>query len=203
MKARGSVRLCDERVSTATGMSVWRLVLIREGVRWSTRDSGGEWRLSLGDRAMGRFIRYSIPRLYYLVTPAFIVLDYVGGVSVRVAVLDGMPLYKSLYYSFCILCGVAVYFLPDYSAVVALFESPVNLVITILGLVLPYIERIKQFDDVLNTAWSPVPDFSVPYLTNLVLAAGVSAFAFLQANKALSGRFEAATWRRTRRSQTE
>jgi hypothetical protein len=142
---------------------------------------------------MGRFAQYSIPRLYYLVTPVFLVLDYWGGLSVRVAVLDGRPVYKSLYYGFCVLCGVAVYFLPKYSAVVALFESPVNLVITILGLVLPYFERLKQYDDILNSNWSPAPDFSTAYLTNLVLAAGVSAFAFLQANKALSDRFEAAT----------
>jgi hypothetical protein len=31
--------------------------------------------------------RYSIPRLYYLVTPAFIARDYWMGVNVRVAVL--------------------------------------------------------------------------------------------------------------------
>jgi hypothetical protein len=150
---------------------------------------------------MSKFVRYSIPRLYYLVTPAFILLDYFGGISVRVAVLDGMPVYKNLYYGFCVLCGVAVYFLPEYSAVVALFESPVNLLITILGIFLPYFERIKQFDDILNTAWSPVPDFSTQYVTNLLLAAGISTFAFLHANNALSNRFEAAARPQTRGSQ--
>jgi hypothetical protein len=148
---------------------------------------------------VGGLVRYSIPRLYYLVTPAFILLDYLGGVNVRVAVLDGMPVYKNLYYGFCVLCGVAVYFLPEYAAAVALFESPVNLLISILGLVLPYFERIKQFDAILNTDWSPMPDFGTRYVTNLLLAAGVSTFAFLQANKALSDRFEAATRPQTRR----
>ena len=152
---------------------------------------------------MSNLVRYSIPRLYYLVTPAFILLDYWGGINVRVAVLDGMPLYKNLYYGFCVLCGVAVYFLPEWSAVVALFESPVNLLIAILGLVLPYMDRIKQFDDILNTNWSPVPDFSPQYLTNLLLAAGISSFAFLQANKALSDRFEASTRSRSHRPQSE
>ncbi len=151
---------------------------------------------------MSQFVRYSIPRLYYLVTPAFILLDYFGGINVRVAVLDGMPVYKNLYYGFCVLCGVAVYFLPEYSAVVALVESPVNLLITILGIVLPYFERIKQFDDILNTNWSPVPDLSTQYVTNLLLAAGISAFAFHHANEVLSDRFEAATHPQTRRSQT-
>lgn len=141
---------------------------------------------------MGRLVRYSIPRLYYLVTPAFILLDYAGGINVRVAVLDHLPVYKNLYYGFCLLCGVAVYFLPEYAAVVALFESPVNLLIAILGLVLPYFERLQHLDDILSADWSPAPDFSAAYLTNLVLAAGISAFAFLQANRALSNRFEAA-----------
>jgi hypothetical protein len=148
-------------------------------------------------------MRYSIPRLYYLVTPAFILLDYFGGINVRVAVLDGMPLYKNLYYGFCILCGVAVYFLPEYSVVVALFESPVNLPITILGFFLPYIERIKQLDDILNTDWSPGPNFSTQYVTNLLLAAGISVFAFRHANNALSNRFEAAARPQTRRSRVK
>jgi hypothetical protein len=141
---------------------------------------------------MSGLVRYSIPRLYYLATPAFILLDYCGGLNVRVAVLEGMPLYKNLYYGFCILCGVAVYFLPEYSAVVALFESPVNFLITILGIVLPYFDRLKQFDDILNADWRPVPDFGTEYVTNLLLAAGISAFAFLQSTRVLSDRFEVA-----------
>ncbi len=151
---------------------------------------------------MNEALRCSVPRLYYLVTPAFILLDYFGGISVRVAVLDGMPVYKNLYYGFCILCGVTVYLLPQWSPVVALFESPVNLLITILGLVLPYVERIKQSDDILTTGWSPALGLSTEYVTNLLLAAGIATFAFLQANKALSDRFEAATRSQTRRPYT-
>ena len=151
---------------------------------------------------MNQRVHYSLPRLYYLVTPAFILLDYWGGVSVRAAALDGMPVYKNLYYAFCVLCGVTVYLLPEWSVVVALFESPVNLLITILGLFLPYVERIQQFDDVLNADWTPISQFSPEYVTNLLLAAGIAAFAFLQANKALSDRFEAATRRPWRRAET-
>ena len=142
---------------------------------------------------MSGLARYSIPRLYYLITPVFILLDYCGGINVRVAVLDDMPVYKNLYYGFCVLCGVVVYLLPQWSAVVALFESPVNLVITILGLVLPYVETIQHADDILTTGWSPALGLSPEYITNLLLAAGVATFAFLQANKALADRFEAAT----------
>ena len=71
---------------------------------------------------MGESMRYSVPRLYYRVTPGFILLDYFAGLNVRVAVLDDLP-----------------------------------------------------------------------HIVNLLLAAGIAAFAFLQRNKALSDRFEAAT----------
>ena len=70
---------------------------------------------------MGLRGRISIASLYYYATPVFILLDYFGGVNVRVAVLDAMPLYKNLYYGFCILCGVGVYALPRLTPVVALF----------------------------------------------------------------------------------
>ena len=52
--------------------------------------------------------RYSIPSIYYYATPVFVLLDYGWGISIRAAVLDSMPLYKNLYYGFCVLCGVGV-----------------------------------------------------------------------------------------------
>jgi len=84
--------------------------------------------------------RYSIPRLYYFVTPAFILLDYVWGINVRVAVLDEMPLYKNLYYGLCILCGVIVFVRPRLSALVALAESSVILLLTLVGVFWPYVQ---------------------------------------------------------------
>ena len=72
---------------------------------------------------MSGLVRYSIPRLYYLVTPAFILLDYFGGINVRVAVLDDMPVYKNLYYGFCVLCGVAVYFRARSRILVSVVET--------------------------------------------------------------------------------
>ena len=38
----------------------------------------------------------TVPKLYYYITPLFILLDYVWGISIRAAVLDSMPLYKNL-----------------------------------------------------------------------------------------------------------
>lgn len=140
---------------------------------------------------MNESMRYSIPRLYYLVTPAFIVLDYAVGVNVRVAVLDDLPQYKNLYYGFCILCGLAVWFLPQYSVVVALFESPVNLLITVLGMFLPYIENLQRLAT-LDGDWKAAETFSVEGYTNLMIAGIIAVIAFKQSCEILSRRFEEA-----------
>jgi len=64
--------------------------------------------------------RNSFARWYFYITPLFILLDLIFGINVRVSALETMPLYKNLYYGFCILCGVCMYIIPRYSAVVAL-----------------------------------------------------------------------------------
>ncbi len=140
---------------------------------------------------MNESMRYSIPRLYYLVTPAFIALDYAVGVNVRVAVLDDLPQYKNLYYGFCILCGLAVWFLPQYSVVVALLESPVNLLITVLGMFLPYIENLQRVAT-LDGDWKAAETFSVEGYTNLMIAGIIAVIAFHQSCEILSRRFQEA-----------
>ncbi len=137
--------------------------------------------------------RYSIPRLYYLATPAFILLDYFAGVNVRVAVLDNMPAYKGLYYGFCVACGAAVFLLPQSSVVVALFESAVNICITVLAIFRPYLETIRQFDNILEVDLQGLSMFDAPQAVNLLMAGVIAAIAFLQANKTLAERFRQAT----------
>lgn len=138
---------------------------------------------------MNESMRYSIPRLYYLMTPAFIALDYAVGVNVRVAVLDNLPQYKNLYYGFCVLCGLAVWFLPQYSVVVALFESPVNLLITVLGMFLPYIENVQRVAT-LDGDWKAAETFSVEGYANLMIAGIIAVIAFHQSCGILSRRLQ-------------
>ncbi len=94
--------------------------------------------------------RNSIARWYFYITPLFILLDYFGGVNVRVSALDSVPLYKNLYYGLCILCGICMYIIPRYSAIVALFESSINFMMIVLGIFLPYVQYILYVDDILN-----------------------------------------------------
>ncbi len=94
--------------------------------------------------------RNSIARWYFYITPLFILLDYFGGVNVRVSALEAVPLYKNLYYGFCILCGICMYIVPRYSAVVTLFESIINFGMIIFSIFMPYIQNMIYAEDILN-----------------------------------------------------
>jgi len=136
---------------------------------------------------------YAIPRFYYVMTPGFILLDYVVGFNIRTAVLDAMPLYKNLYYGFCILCGVVVFVLPRASAVVALVESSIMVLITLTSVFLPLFEAIRQVMD-LSGDWKAAEAFSIEGATNLMMSGSIAVVAFhlnlaaLTARRAAAGR---------------
>jgi hypothetical protein len=122
--------------------------------------------------------RQTIPKFYYYITPLFILLDYFGGLSVRAAVFDSLPLYKNIYYGFCIFCALIIYFHPQFTAVVTLFESTIIVLITVLSVFLPYVRFIMQADDVLNENWDILSAFSIPRIVNLMLAGTMAIIAF-------------------------
>jgi len=112
------------------------------------------------------------------ITPIFILLDYVWGISIRVTVLDSMPLYKNLYYGFCILCGVFVYAIPVMTPAVALFESSINFLITVLAVFMPYINFITKTDDYLIVDLPTVARFDTPHIVNILLAGTIAILGF-------------------------
>jgi hypothetical protein len=124
------------------------------------------------------FGRYSIVSVYYYVTPLFILLDHLGGISIRAAVLDSFPMYKNLYYGFCILCGIGMYVLPRFTPVVALFESTINILLIVLAVFLPYVQTVLQSDNILNSNWEAETAFAAHRIANLILAGIVAIFAF-------------------------
>jgi hypothetical protein len=127
---------------------------------------------------MSLHTRSTIPKLYYYITPIFILLDYVWGISIRVAVLDSMPPYKNLYYGFCILCGIFVYALPRFTPVVALFESSINFLMTVLAVFMPYIHFITKTDDFLTADLPTAAGFDTPHIVNILLAGGIAILGF-------------------------
>ena len=122
--------------------------------------------------------RNFIPKLYYAVTPIFILLDYFCGINVRVAVLDNAHFYKGLYYGFCILCGVIVFLLPKSSFFVALIESIILIMLSILGLLLPYAQIFSENFDVMSSDFEKISLVQPNYIINLVLAGGIAIITF-------------------------
>jgi hypothetical protein len=113
----------------------------------------------------------SFARWYFYITPLFILLDYILGINVRVSALETMPTYKNLYYGFCILCGICMYIIPRYSAIVALFESSINIIMLVLGIFLPYIRTITALmDDVLGADFTALAEsLKVQPMVNLAI----------------------------------
>jgi len=123
--------------------------------------------------------RNSIARWYFYITPLFILLDYFGGVNVRVSALEGMPMYKVLYYGFCVLCGVCMYIVPRYSAVVALFESLINFMMIVLGVFLPYVQNILYVDDILSADFKAMEEsLNIQPIVNLVIVGSCVILTF-------------------------
>ena len=129
--------------------------------------------------------KHLIPRWYYYATPLFILLDYLGGINVRVSALDSLPFYKNAYYGLCIVCALGIYIFPKYSAVVALLESIINFLMVILLLLLPYVQFAKQ-EDILSTDWGLVSGFSIPRVMNLLIAGSIAALVIQKSSRKLS-----------------
>lgn len=134
---------------------------------------------------VSRRVGRAIPRLYYLVTPAFILLDYLAGINIRVAALDAMPVYKNLYYGLCVLCGVLVLVLPAASAVVAFVESTILIFLTVPAVFRPLVENVEQFAD-LDADWQAAQAFQLEGAMNLLMAAAIAVLAFRMSLAALA-----------------
>lgn len=119
-----------------------------------------------------------VPKLYYAIIPVFILLDYFWGINIRVAILDSEPLYKGLYYGFCIFCGVIVYIIPWCSSIVTLVESVIIIVMTILGVFIQYARTITQTDDILNTDFETIGLVGPEHVVNLCLIGVIATCTF-------------------------
>ena len=133
----------------------------------------------------------SFARWYFYITPMFILLDYILGINIRVSALETMPLYKNLYYGFCILCGICIYIIPRYSAVVALFESSINIMMLVLGIFLPYIRTITALmDDVLGADFTALEEsLKVQPMVNLFIVASCLILTFRKSIETIAESF--------------
>jgi len=133
----------------------------------------------------------SAARWYFYITPLFILLDYIYGLNIRISALETMPLYKNLYYGFCILCGICMFIIPRYSAVVALLESSINIMMLVLGIFLPYIRTITALmDDVLGADFKALEEsFKVQPMVNLAIVGSCLILTFRKSIETIAESF--------------
>jgi len=77
-------------------------------------------------------------RRYYLLTPLFFLLDSAFGYSFRISGLPE-PGYRYAWYGFCVLCALGCYVTSRYTALIAMAESSVNLLILLASVLLPIV----------------------------------------------------------------
>jgi hypothetical protein len=134
--------------------------------------------------------RNSFARWYFYITPLYILLDYILGLNIRVSALDSMPLYKNLYYGFCILCGIGAFIAPGYSALVALSESTINFMMIVVGIFLPYVQNVLYVDDILNADFKAVEAaITVESIANLFIVGSCVILTFRISGRTIRGRY--------------
>jgi hypothetical protein len=101
--------------------------------------------------------RVNLVVVYYLATPLFALCDWIFGWNVRVSALDGQPGLKNTYYAVCTAAGVATYLRPALWRVVGLTESSINILLLVLGVMLPYWSAIAAFtgDQAFTPSFTP------------------------------------------------
>lgn len=126
------------------------------------------------DRTRGRPIPW--PEVYYLLTPAFALVDGVAGANVRAAAFDGSGAIRVAYYAACTGCALIIHLRPRWAAAVTLAESTVNVGALIVSMMAAYLGAIAT----VGAAGGPPPVLDLELVANFVIAGGVGAGAFYQ-----------------------
>ncbi|HYT31421.1 MAG TPA: hypothetical protein VEO37_02405 [Thermoanaerobaculia bacterium] len=135
---------------------------------------------------------------YYLATPLFALLDWIFGWNVRAAGLSGQPGLRSAYYAVCTGAGVITALRPSLSRFVGLVESSVNILLLILGVLLPYWAIVNQAGEGVSAAALP---FTFNRLVNFLISGFMWVHVFHQSVDSLAG--ESRGWERKDRERGE
>jgi len=111
---------------------------------------------------------------YYLyATPAFMVVDAVFGMSVRLAGIEAFGL-RAGYYGLLVALGFLVFRLPRLAPWMAMSESLVNLFLLLLSVLLP----IWTFPEAVLGGQEPTPLLGPAALVNVLLSGSVFIWSF-------------------------
>ncbi|HEY6929951.1 MAG TPA: hypothetical protein VJA66_09780 [Thermoanaerobaculia bacterium] len=130
---------------------------------------GATERILAGSRLGGA----SLTAVYLLATPLFALCDWILHWNVRVVGLDGHPALKNAYYAVCFAAGALTSMRPSLSRAVGLAESSINILLLILGVMLPYWSAVGQF-----TGDQPIAPFTLNRIINFLISGVLWARVF-------------------------
>ena len=119
---------------------------------------------------------------YYAATLVFLLLDFFGGVNVRVAFLDTLPAARVAYYGICFACLGLMIWRPAWTTLIGTFESLVTMVALIFGMALRFMvpnDAIVEENIAIVTS---------EQLVNFIIAGSIAYLSWVKGLKALTGR---------------
>ena len=119
---------------------------------------------------------------YYAATLVFLLLDFFGGVNVRVAFLDTLPAARVAYYGICFACLGLMIWRPAWTTLIGTFESLVTMVALIFGMAL----RVMVPNDVIVE--ENIAIVTSEQLVNFIIAGSIAYLSWVKGLKALTGR---------------
>lgn len=129
-------------------------------------------------------VTLTILRAYYVATPAFLIIELVLGISLRVPIFLSTPL-RCIYYGCCFAFGAVCYLRPRATPAVAFIESTVNIGVIFVGF---GAAMIKAAYNVAET--TTVPEFlSIKGVINFVFVGAVWIISFYQSQAVFLKRF--------------
>ena len=132
-----------------------------------------------------RILQMSATRIlpwYYAATLVFLLLDFFGGVNVRVAFLDTLPAARVAYYGICFACLGLMIWRPAWTTLIGTFESLVTMVALIFGMAL----RVMVPNDVIVE--ENIAIVTSEQLVNFIIAGSIAYLSWVKGLKALTGR---------------
>lgn len=115
-----------------------------------------------------------ILKIYYLMTPAFMLLDYGAGLKLRIVFPAEIGSYTILYYAICFIGGFFAFKQTLIAALFCLFESSINILLLLLSIFLPVLSPGQGDGD------SPGYSFGGMDLIHFFIVGAVLLFGFYQ-----------------------
>ncbi len=131
-----------------------------------------------------RILHVSATRIlpwYYAATLVFLLLDYGGGVNVRVAFLDTLPTARMAYYGICFVCFGLMVWRPAWTTLIGTFESLVTMIALIFGMAM----RVMVPNDAIFAENAAI--VTTEQIVNFIIAGAIAYFAWVKGLRALTG----------------